>query len=410
MRRKSKAYELWKQMKPAALRRLALAVFLVFSVLGPLMILMESKLEPVRWNFVLVQTIGCGGMAASIILFGRKRWWITFLIVCFWSAVLVFNGGGLSLQFDEHESFRVRLNGPGNVKPLTVISQPVTLSPEELDALYVQRGSIGILAIALLASGYISFVRVMRSEVKERARFETEINIAKDIQQSLLPNSPVSTSWYSAAGTAIAATEVAGDFFDIIELSEDRFAVAIADVAGHGIGAGILSAMTKSALRSQLRHDASPVSVLKNLNATVYEISEEKMFVTFAYVLVDRTTRSMSLATAGHPPILFKQADTTTLEQLRTIGLGLGIQSQSRYIALQRTFQAGDSLLLFTDGIVEAMNTKDEQFGNERLHNMFAASHGSPVEVCSRITSELEAFIGSKVFQDDVSLVCVKFT
>ena len=397
-------------MKPPALRRLALAVFLVFSVLGPLMILMESKLEPVRWIFVLVQTIACGGMAASIVLFGRKRWWITFLIVCFWSAVLIFNGGGLSLQFDEHERFRVRLNGPGNDEPLTIISRPLTLSPAELDALYVQRGVIGIFAVTLLASGYVSFIRVMRSEVKQRARFETEINIAQNIQQSLLPGSPVSAPWYSAAGTAIAATEVAGDFFDIIQLSPESFAVAIADVAGHGVGAGILSAMTKSALRSQLRHDASPVSVLDNLNATVYEVSEEKMFVTFAYVLVDRTTHSISLATAGHPPVLFKKANATSFEQLRTVGLGLGMQSQSRYTSLQRTFQAGDRLLLFTDGIVEAMNPDQEQFGIERLHNVFLASDGPPSEVCGRITSEVEKFVGSKLFQDDVSLLCVKFS
>jgi len=410
MVRKPKAFDTWKQMKPAALLRLAVAVFLMFSVLGPIEILMESELHLVSWKFVAIQTLASGGMAASIVFFGRKRWWIMILVVAFWTSVLTFNGGGLSLQFDENSNFRVRLNGPDNAKPLNVITQPLTLSPEQLDALYAQRGILGVGAILLLAFGYISFIKVVRAEVKDRSRLETEVNIAQDIQRSLVPDGGARESWCDIAGATIPATEVGGDYYDIIPLPDGRMAVAIADVTGHGVGAGILSAMTKSALRSQLQHDSSPVNVLANLNATLYEVSDEKMFVTFAYAVADPARRSIAVATAGHPPALLKRAATGDVEQLRTVSMGLGIQSGSAYSSLDNAFDRGDILLLYTDGLTEAMNKQQEQFGIERLQEFLRSSRSSPRETCSQLISELEKFAGAKTFQDDVSLVCIQFS
>ena len=408
MAKKAKAYELWKQMKPAALRRLALAVFLVFSVIGPLTALMESELHLLSWKFILIQTIASGGMAASIILFGRNRWWVTALVVAVWTAVVMLNSGGLSFLFDER-GLRVEFSGTQNVRRTQRPTTEITLKLEELDAIYTQRGLIGACAIVLLAWGYGVFISVIGRELEQRARLETEVKIARDIQQSLLPETTLTTPWYTATGVAIAATEVAGDFFDIIQLNEHKLVIAVADVTGHGVGAGILSAMTKSALRSQLQHSASPVNVLTNLNATLYEVSGEKMFVTFAYVVADAATHTPSVATAGHPPILLKQLKTGKIEQLRTVSVGLGIQSFAQYSSIEKSFEAGDMLLLYTDGLVEATSGKQEQFGVERLE-AFLHSFNHPVEeICMRLTSELEKFTGTGTFQDDVSLVCIKF-
>jgi serine phosphatase RsbU (regulator of sigma subunit) len=409
MTRKVKAYELWQQMQPSALRKLALAVFLVFGVLGPLTGLMESELHLLSWRFLAVQTLSAGGMAASIILFPRKRWWMTALIVVGWGFIIVLNSGGIGFIVDDR-GLRVEFADVGGRKPEPRPSAGVTLAPEELDAIYTQRGIIGACAIALLATGYGVFISVIGKELRQRTRLETEVNIAREIQQSLLPEPTTSAAWYSVAGAAVPATEVAGDFFDVVPLDGDAVAVAVADVAGHGVGAGILSAMTKSAFRSQLRHDASPVNVLENLNATVYDVSNERMFVTFAYVLADRAAGRFRLATAGHPPALFRPSDGGAIEELRTVGLGLGIQSRSHYVALERSFRPGDALLLYTDGVLEAANARGEQFGDERLREIFAAGGRTAEDRCAIITRELERFAGSKVFPDDVSLVCLQFT
>ncbi len=391
MPRRPKAFDIWKGMKPPALRRLALAAFLLFSVIGPLGHLMDQPSSIIPWRSIILDTLGAGGFAASMILFARKRWWITLLIVIFWTSVLA-GEGILSI----HQS--------------TSIEPPRALTPEDLDATGTERVVLGWLAVVLLVLGYTTFIRVISNEIQKRARFETEVKIAQDIQQSLLPESTVQTSWYSIAGITIPATEVGGDFFDVIQISDDCVAIAIADVTGHGVGPGILSAMTKSALHSRLEYDTSPASVLANLNKTIFDLSEEKMFVTFAYLVADRSQNMVRLATAGHPPILYKHHQSNKIEELRTVNLGLGIKRDAQFSDVEIPFAQDDSLLLYTDGVIEAMNIKDEEYGNEQLRRVVASANGSPEQVCDEIVKKLHEFTKNDVFQDDVSIVCIKFS
>lgn len=396
-------------MKPPALRRLALAVFFVFGTLGPLLILMQSELKLLSWSFVIIETVATGGMASSIILFARKRWWITILIVAFWTGIMLLNSGGASFQFDDDAGFRVRLQGPQSVQPLKTITQPLTLSPQALDALYTQRGAIGVMAIALLALGYATFIQVIRKEVQQRARLETEVKIARDIQQSLIPCTTFENSWCKVAGMMSSATEVGGDYFDIIPLSDHQLVVAIADVAGHGVGSGILSAMTKSAFRSQLMHETSPAKVLENLNQTIYQVSERHMFVTFAYLLLDERTHTAAYATAGHPPLVFRSNAEQRYLRLRTSNPALGLQQTSQFMEAGVSVSSGDSFLLYTDGIIEAVNTKGEEFGIDRLQDQIAQQQNcTGSDLCSRIVDSVRHYTGSDALKDDVTVVCVK--
>jgi serine phosphatase RsbU (regulator of sigma subunit) len=409
MRRKPKAFDIWKEMPASAIGKLALAVFLMFSVLGPLLILMESEIRLVPWSFVLIQTVCCGGLAGSIVLFGRKRWWVTVLIVFFWTGIIGLNSGGLSFVFSD-EGFRVRLgNSVGVQEKKEKPVESLLIEPNSLDAIYEQRGILGTIAIVLLASGYAMFIQVVRREVKHRARLETEVKIAQDIQQSLLPRTAVNTSWCSVAGIAVPATEVGGDFFDIIKLSEDKVAIAIADVTGHGVGSGILSAMTKSALRSQIQHDDAPLNVLNNLNETIAQLSDEKTFVTFAYIVLDKSLQTIMYATAGHPPVFHYSRGSGLVTPLRTVNLALGLKKNVMFTTGQLPFVRGERLLLYTDGALETANPKGEQFGNERLQQ-FAGSHAEhPEKVCSLLIEELQKFSASSSFTDDVSVVSVQF-
>src|SRR5258706_4760666 len=407
---KKGALNIWKEMKPASRRRLALAAFLMFSVLGSISILMESDLRPHTWVFVIVQTFSYGGVAASIVMTMKKRWWVIFLIVAFWSGVLVINSGGLSFVFHE-EGFRVHLGSSmGAINEPKEGNRPgggLTLAPEELNGIYTQRAIIGTAAIVLLAFGYGSFIKVVRMEVGERARLETEVSIARDIQQSLLPQVPLKTSWCEIAGLTVPMTEVGGDYFDCVELPGEMLAIAVADVTGHGVGAGILSAMTKSAFHSELEHDTSPDLVLQNVNRTVRRLSDDKTFVTFAYLRLERKNGRALLSTAGHPPIFHRDGRTGTITQLRTAALGLGMRDDARFSSIELACAPGDRLLLYTDGALELTNRKGEQFGNDRLAAIFQGHEGEPGQICAGIVSELRSFSGDEEFRDDVTLVCV---
>jgi len=395
-----------RQMSPGAIRRLALAVFLMFGILGPLTILMESQMHVLAWRFILIQTVACGGIGAGIILVMRKRWWAIMLVVMFWAGVMTLNSGGLSFQFDDAGRFRVRLGGAVGVRDEKKETQSLTIQPADLDAIYVQRGIVGILAILLLNSGYVMFLRVIRGEVQQRERLESEVRIARDIQQSLLPSSTLTTPSCTASGITLPATEVGGDYYDAVVLPDGKIALAIADVAGHGVGAGILSAMTKSAFHSQLLHDPSAADVLANLNSTIFAITDEKMFVTFAYVLIDPQTHTGQVATAGHPPVLLRRASSGKVEQFRSATLGMGIREVTPYTSETVPISSGDLFLLYTDGVTEAMNANGEQFGMERLVEVLASSSQAPEELCRTITRKLASFTGEVAREDDVSLLC----
>ena len=410
MANKKGPINIWREMKPASLRRFGLAAFLLFSVLGLLSILMESELRPHRWVFVVVQCAAYGGLAASLVLSPIRRWWITVFLLALWSAVLVLNSGGISFVFNE-QGFRVHLGsaiGSSDIKAaVKQPGEPLVLTPEELSAIYTQRAIIGTAAIFLLVLGYVTFIRVVRLEVRERARLETEVTIARDIQQSLLPQAPLKTAWCEIAGLTVPMTEVGGDYFDCVELPGEMIAIAIADVTGHGVGAGILSAMTKSAFHSELEHDTSPDLVLRNVNRTVRRLSDEKTFVTFAYLRLERKNGRGLLSTAGHPPIFHRDGRTGTITQLRTAALGLGMRDDARFSNLELPCAPGDRLLLYTDGALELTNRKGEQFGSDRLAETFRAQDGGPEKICAVIVSELRSFSGDEEFRDDVTLVCI---
>ena len=136
---------------------------------------------------------------------------------------------------------------PGRKIRMLTADHLFTFTQQEIDRIDVRRPLFGVIAIFLLSAGYTLFLRVVGEETKKRGRLETEVAVARRIQQSLQPSAAFKTDWCEAAGITVPATEVGGDYFDMIKISDDEAVIAIADVSGHGVGAGILSAMTKSA-------------------------------------------------------------------------------------------------------------------------------------------------------------------
>lgn len=386
-----KTSPIWNYMSPAALRRLALAVALIFATLGPLQTLMEPVLNEFTWMRLSYITFLSAGMAASIILFGKKFLPLLLVIALFTALMIA----------------AALVEGEWRSRP-PAKTEAITLTPAQLSEQRNQRFGITMLGIFFVAAGYGMFIYVFGKEVDKRARLEAEINLAQNIQKSLLPSSPMQTTWYEVAGLSAPATEIGGDYFDILPLSQNEVMVVIGDVAGHGIGAGILAAMTKSALRCQIEHEFSPRQVLENLNKTLYHLSEKNVFVTFACILLKKNEGLMKLATAGHPPVFHYCAGTKQVHALRTLGLGLGLTLETPFDEMEIAWQANDKLLLYTDGIIEASNKSGEQFEEERLRACWLENLSLPVHaMCEAVLKSVREFGGNEALQDDATVVSI---
>ena len=375
---------------------MALAVFLIFATFGPASSLANSVLAPPSWTLAWVLAFLSGGMAGCIVLANGRPWLLVPIIIVFM----------IGLSYPERIAGAISGHDERIVKS---IDNSVQLTPEEFQAIRARRLILYVITTDLIALGWIVFVFVLNTEGKKRGRLEAEMNIARKIQQSLLPQSMLNTPWCRVSGLTVPASEVGGDYFDAIKLSDNMVAVVIADVSGHGVGAGIISAMTKSALNSQLQHDASPGAILANLNETLVKVTDEKTFVTCAYVLLNRVTREIHIATAGHPPVLYKKSNGATLVEHRTPNVGLGMKSGIEFEEETAPMSAGDLVVLYTDGIIEARRKDEEQFGSNRLQEAVMKYSGA-ADVCSKIIQTAQSFSGAKDFTDDATVVSINIT
>jgi hypothetical protein len=206
-------------MEQKDLRRLALAVFFLFGTIGPLTMLMNSSVLPGSWFMLIYLTVLSGTLSACIILFIRKP-------VLFIASMIVIVGAMMAEYQVEQFLF-------GRVEESRILTANhlFTFTQQEIDRIDVRRPLFGVIAIFLLSAGYSLFLRVVGEETKKRARLETEVAVARRIQQSLQPSTAFKTDWCEAAGITVPATEVGGDYFDMIKISDNEAVIVIADVS-----------------------------------------------------------------------------------------------------------------------------------------------------------------------------------
>jgi len=388
---------IWEDMRPPALRRLAFGVALIFGVFGPIQILMLPLVPTGVWFRLLAITLTSGGFAGCIILFGRRLLLLLVTIAVFTALILAI------------PAFNNALWGEQQPPGVQTAEGTTVLSRADLEQQNQTRLAIGMIGVAMIAAGYAVFVYVITKEVQRRASLESEIKMAQGIQQALLPVAPVELPWCEIAGICVPATEVGGDYFDIVTLSEDEVLVVIGDVAGHGLGAGILAAMTKSALYAQLEQNLAAGQILAQLNQTLCRLTSKNSFVTFACAQLHRHTGKVRFATAGHPPILHQQAAVQHCTLWRTPGLALGLRREAAFEEREVALASGDVLLLYTDGVIEASNRAAEQFGEERLCRVVEKQKHASASGLSRIVIQAaKDFSASENFLDDATVVCVR--
>jgi sigma-B regulation protein RsbU (phosphoserine phosphatase) len=235
---------------------------------------------------------------------------------------------------------------------------------------------------------------------------EKELSIARGIQSSILPGSMPSVAGLSVAARYQPMTAVAGDFYEFVEMGDGRLGVLVADVSGHGVPAALIASMVKVAIAAQKPQADRPDAVLAGMNETLKGMLGGQ-YVTAAYLFLDREAGVMRYGAAGHPPLLRWRPNDGQTRELEENGLPLGLMDVAHYQQLEQPLQAGDRLLLYTDGVVDATNAAGEFFGVERVKAAVAASPGLSTEGAVDLILEKTRGWADGTAADDLTLVLV---
>lgn len=252
------------------------------------------------------------------------------------------------------------------------------------------------------------------SDLSRQQRIKQEIDFAKQIQNSLLPHEFPENESFSTHAFTKPAKEVSGDFYDFVSIDQHRTLIVVGDACGKGIPACMLMAMARSFIRASAERFANLNDLLKELSRNLYRDIADERFVTLACCLVDTRERTVELARAGHTEF-FVHVPAHKLRKICPEGSALGIfppDIAGEFDSIQFFFQGEMNILLFTDGITEALDASEQEYGIERLSRTFTSSCESmmaPTQTIESIIRSVDAFTGSTPQSDDQTLVSIKF-
>jgi serine phosphatase RsbU (regulator of sigma subunit) len=202
-------------------------------------------------------------------------------------------------------------------------------------------------------------IRVAQDQIVQKQLLEAQLDTARGIQQRLLPAAMPSVPGYEIAGSSDPSLQVGGDYFDFVEMPDGRMGIAVADVTGKGVPAALLMANVQAGLHGQAMHPGTAAEIIGRMNDLMYESTDPHMFVTFALVMLDPTSGRIESVSAGHEPTLLVRPDGTW-EKLEAGGLMLGMMPGFEYSEVESAMEPGDVLVMYTDGVTEAMGPSPE--------------------------------------------------
>lgn len=251
---------------------------------------------------------------------------------------------------------------------------------------------------------------LLHRQVLEKRRIEDQLQVAHAVQSRLLPARPPDVAGYDLAGISIPTFEIGGDYFDYFRLGHDRLGLVVADVAGKGIPAALIMATFRALVRTRAQDEADLSQMVGAVNRLLIESTGLPAFVTTVYGTLDVDTGRFAYANCGHNPPLLVRADGRA-EELQLGGPFLGVFEEARYVAGSVTLQAGDLLVLYTDGVVDATSADGDEFGTARLAATVHTARHRPVgEVLDAAVRATRDFSGAEAYQDDFTLVVVRRT
>ncbi|MGD0585428.1 MAG: GAF domain-containing SpoIIE family protein phosphatase, partial [Oryzomonas sp.] len=244
----------------------------------------------------------------------------------------------------------------------------------------------------------------------EKARVMRDMEIAQQIQISLLPDAAPEMFGMDMAGRCISAAHVGGDYYDFFKRDDHTVDLLIADVSGHSVGAALIMAEVRTLLRAQVNSAHSASAILQILNSQLYDdLTRAELFITMFYAKYNSATGRLSFSNAGHNrPMISRDGGHSCIE-LDTEGLILGVKTSVVFEERSFDLKTGDVLLFYTDGLTEARNGSDELFGNERVCALLGTLRHLPArEIIDSFYAAVRDFTASETLQDDISLVVLK--
>jgi len=270
----------------------------------------------------------------------------------------------------------------------------------------------GTVDSARLMVDYTAMVCLEHLSAEEASRLEREIELAQVVQQALLPGEVPNIPGVEIAAFTRPAQFVGGDYFDFLTFSTGDLAWAVGDVAGHGVAAGLQMAGIQALCRAVIPTQASPAEAVDQLHRLFVHNSRYTTFVTLFLGAYTPSTQTLTYCNAGHNPPMVLPADRrSTVRWLNPTGAAIGLLEDGAFSDVKVRLAAGDLLIMYTDGVVEANSDGRGMFGPGRLVEAVTPLRGgSPGEVVRAITRALEDFVGQKAFADDVTVVAFRVT
>ena len=367
--------DFWDGLNTRARIKIAVAIFFMFGTIGIFQDMSAPGAPP--WYWVMLQCIVSGCLALS--------WAMTFM----WSkklivAIVLLSGVILVLA--------------------PAIARMYPASTMSIAQWHTRTTIEAAVCMAMVIAGYISFIRFVGTEGAEQLRLKTEVNLAQQIHEVLVPPVDQSFGRVEVFGRSSASAEVGGDLLDVFS-GEHGVVVTVADVSGHGVAAGTMMGMMKAAARVKLMDGVKLDVLVHDLNRVLFQVKGDGMFMTIA-ALRFHPEGSVEVAVAGHLPVLRIRAGSGEVELLPNEQLPLGIVEDTLFWSRTVTGERGDVFVLLTDGLTEVENAKGEELGWEPLRDIVVARRNSPL-------SEIHTAVMQKVTahgkqEDDQTLALIR--
>lgn len=298
---------------------------------------------------------------------------------------------------------------------LLVVTSPAVVESAFVLGIMIAVVGLSVLVAVLREDDLKNVKRLREFERADAERLRGELELARRVQLAMLPDVLPVVSGLDIAAFSEPAFEASGDFYDVfpLELGADgasAVGVVVCDVAGKGVASALVMSATRTALRAEAERNPSPGSVLTKVNATIAASIPQGLFVTIFYGIYDASARTLRFASAGHPhPYRWKAAEGA-IDELESYGMPLGLLPDSEYEEAETPLAEGDFVVIYTDGLVEALNAQREMFGFESVAEQLLddgprrASAHDRLQVCLQ---GMRAFIGDERLHDDVTLVAL---
>jgi sigma-B regulation protein RsbU (phosphoserine phosphatase) len=267
------------------------------------------------------------------------------------------------------------------------------------------------LEVLLLLASQVAIIieKVMLHEqLIEKQRLETQLEVARQVQLELLPARDPELAGYDISGYNFPTEEVSGDYYDWVRVYDDQIGIVIADVSGKGVPAALLMAFLRASLRAATHIGYATHISMSKVNYLLWESIERNQFVTAFYGVLDATNRTLTYSNAGHNPPLLLEADGAARFQERG-GVPLGMFRDSRYYEYFQTIEPGQLLVLYTDGLTEAMNSAEEEYGRDRLVSAVRQCRDLGArDMVDYIHRDLISWTEGRGSHDDVTIFIIK--